>query len=70
MRCRGRTRVKLRLVIPGLTRDPSRTLPLRLLPPPLEIPKLKLVMQWNRHNDQDAAHAWLRQRLLAVARVA
>ncbi|HSV45565.1 MAG TPA: LysR family transcriptional regulator [Ramlibacter sp.] len=53
-----------------LARIYAKSLPLRLLPPPIEIPKLKLVMQWNRHNDQDAAHAWLRQRLLAVAREA
>ena len=42
-------------------------LPIRLLPPPFDIPPLKLVMQWNRHKAQDAAHAWLRQRLKAIA---
>lgn len=45
----------------------SRILPVRLLAPPFDIPPLQLVMQWNRHNDQDAAHAWLRQRLKAIA---
>lgn len=51
-----------------LARLYARTLPLRLLKPPIDIPKLKLVMQWNRHRDRDAAHVWLRERLVAVAR--
>lgn len=42
-------------------------LPVRVLPPPFAIPPLKLVMQWNRHNGQDAAHAWLRRQLTAIA---
>ncbi len=46
----------------------ARMLPLKLLPPPFEIPPLKLVMQWNAHRDGDPALAWLRGRLLAVAR--
>ncbi|WP_157264078.1 LysR family transcriptional regulator [Azohydromonas aeria] len=50
-----------------LARMYSRMLPLRILPPPFEIPDLQLVMQWNRHHDLDAAHMWLRQRLQAVA---
>lgn len=45
----------------------ARMLPVRLIAPPIEIPPLKLVMQWNRHNDQDAAHTWLRQQLKAIA---
>lgn len=45
----------------------SRILPVRLLAPPFDIPPLHLVMQWNRHNDQDPAHAWLRRRLKAIA---
>lgn len=39
-------------------------MPIRLLPPPFDIPVLRLVLQWNRHAEQDAAHAWLRHRLL------
>ena len=50
-----------------LARMYSRVLPVRVLEPPFAIPPLDLVMQWNRHNDQDAAHAWLRKRLKAVA---
>lgn len=50
-----------------LARLYEKLLPLRLLRPPLDIPPLKLVMQWNGHKTQDAAHAWLRQRIKAVA---
>jgi DNA-binding transcriptional LysR family regulator len=48
----------------------ARILPLKLLPPPFEIPPLNLVMQWNRHFDTDAAHAWMRARLQALAALA
>jgi len=50
-----------------LARLHARSLPLRILKPPIDIPKLKLVMQWNRHRERDAAHVWLRERLVAVA---
>lgn len=50
-----------------LARMYARLLPVRLLPVPFDIPPLNLVMQWNRHNDQDAAHTWLRQQLKAIA---
>lgn len=48
----------------------ARILPLKLLPPPFEIPPLNLVMQWNRHFDTDAAHAWMRSRLQTLAALA
>jgi len=50
-----------------LARMCSRVLPVRVLEPPFAIPPLELGMQWNRHNDKDAAHAWMRRRLKAVA---
>lgn len=50
-----------------LARMYARMLPVRLMRPPFEVPPLNLVMQWNRHNDLDAANAWLRQQLKAVA---
>lgn len=50
-----------------LARMYARMLPLRLLPPPFEIPPLNLVMQWNHHSDRDPAHAWLRGLLKVVA---
>lgn len=51
-----------------LARMHARMLPVVVWPAPFDIPVLKLVMQWNRHNAQDAAHAWLRQRLVQQAR--
>ena len=50
-----------------LARMYARMLPVRLMQPPFDVPPLNLVMQWNRHNDLDAANAWLRKRLKAVA---
>jgi len=50
-----------------LARMYSRMLPVRLLPVPFDIPPLKLVVQWNRHNALDAAHTWFRQRLAQMA---
>lgn len=50
-----------------LARMYARVLPVRVLEPPFEIPPFTLVMQWNPHSGQDAAHAWLRRRLKAVA---
>lgn len=53
-----------------LARMYARILPLRLLPLPFEVPPLELVMQWNRHAEQDVAHAWLRGRLVRLGRAA
>ncbi|MDT7837012.1 LysR family transcriptional regulator [Aquabacterium sp. OR-4] len=50
-----------------LARMYARLLPVRLLAPPFEIPPLTLVAQWNRLKAQDAALAWLREQLQAVA---
>ena len=50
-----------------LARMYARVLPVRVLEPPFEIAPFKLVMQWNPHSEQDAAHAWVRKRLKAVA---
>jgi DNA-binding transcriptional LysR family regulator len=46
----------------------ARYYPIRLLPPPLEIPKLEMCMQWNRFLDKDPAHIWFRNLLAEVAR--
>ncbi len=45
----------------------AQALPVRILPPPFEIPPLRIVMQWNQHNARDAAHSWLRQLLKETA---
>ncbi|NDY90262.1 LysR family transcriptional regulator [Ideonella livida] len=50
-----------------LARMYARMLPLVVHPSPFDMPAVQLVMQWNRHNDRDAAHAWLREQLIAVA---
>jgi hypothetical protein len=41
--------------------------PLRVLPPPIEIPHLKEVAQWHKYRDSDTAIAWLRDLLCKVA---
>lgn len=41
--------------------------PLRLLPPPMDIPPLVEVMQWHRYLDKDPAHVWFRGLLRQIA---
>ena len=41
----------------------SRWLPIRLLPPPVEIPPLIEMMQWHRVRSKDRGICWLRQML-------
>ncbi len=41
--------------------------PIRLIPPPLEIPKLEMCMQWNRFLDKNLSHNWLRTLLVEIA---
>jgi LysR family transcriptional regulator, nod-box dependent transcriptional activator len=43
-----------------LARLAIQTLPLKLIPPPIELPILTEVMQWNVHRDPDPASRWLR----------
>jgi DNA-binding transcriptional LysR family regulator len=43
-----------------------RLLPLRVLAPPLALPKTQLVMVWHARHDDDPAHAWLRDRLVRL----
>jgi LysR family nod box-dependent transcriptional activator len=50
-----------------LARTLARYYPIRLVPPPLTIPKVDMCMQWNRFLDQDPAHLWLRALLAEVA---
>lgn len=51
-----------------LARTLSRYYPIRLLPPPLEIPTLEMCMQWNHFLDRDPSHVWLRSVLAEIAR--
>ena len=55
----GTTRVAT--VHTRLARLYARYLPLRLLPLPIELPPLVEVMQWHAINNNDPAHAWMRQ---------
>ncbi len=44
----------------------QRYLPLKLVPPPLEIPPLQEAMQWHRSRDRDSGTQWLRSVLKSV----
>lgn len=46
-----------------LAQQYEKSLPLKLIPPPVEFPKLTEVMQWNIHRDLDPASRWLRTQL-------
>jgi LysR family nod box-dependent transcriptional activator len=51
-----------------LARLYERGLPLKLIPPPIELPKLTEVLQWNIHRDMDPAGRWLRSKLMDQAK--
>lgn len=42
-------------------------LDLRILTPPVPLPRLKEVIQWHRYQDEDTGHAWLRGQLCSEA---
>jgi LysR family transcriptional regulator, nod-box dependent transcriptional activator len=46
-----------------LARQFEQSLPLKLIPAPLEFPKLIEMLQWNIHRDLDPASRWLRGKL-------
>jgi LysR family nod box-dependent transcriptional activator len=46
----------------------ARYFPIRCLPLPIEMPKMKMVAQWNMYQEKDPAHQWLRSVLKEVAR--
>jgi len=50
-----------------LARTLARYYPIRLVAPPIEIPKLEMCMQWNSFLDHDPAHIWFRKLLAEVA---
>lgn len=52
----------------SLARRYAAYLPLRLVAPPVEIPKLNEVIQWHRYRNGDAAITWLRGLLREIAR--
>ena len=50
-----------------LARLYARTLPLRLLPPPVELPAMQEYMSWHRSLDRDPMLRWLREKLIAMS---
>lgn len=50
----------------SLARWYARYLPLRLIPPPVDIPPLSEAIQWHRYRDLDSGTAWLRKLLKEV----
>ena len=50
-----------------LARIFARTMPLRIVPVPLEFPSMIWSMQWPRHLDGDAAHVWFRSLVKTAA---
>lgn len=50
-----------------LARDSQARLPLRVLAPSLNLPTLRVCMQWHHYHASDPAHRWLREQVLAVA---
>jgi DNA-binding transcriptional LysR family regulator len=51
-----------------LLRDMVTRYPIRLLDPPLQLPRFDLILVWHARRDHDPSHTWLRQLLLDVAR--
>lgn len=50
-----------------LAQQLARSLPLKLLPAPFDIPRMVGVMQWHRYKSQDPALSWLRGVIREVA---
>lgn len=51
-----------------IARTYARAMPIRVLPPPLELPDFRISMVWHPRSDKEAAHEWLRARLTQVCR--
>jgi len=46
----------------------EQAMPIRLLPPPMETPRLTEVLQWHSLRDTDPGTVWLREQIMAEAR--
>lgn len=51
-----------------LAREQARVLPLKLFPPPLQLPQLEIRMQWHRTRDVEGGTVWFRDVVLETAR--
>ena len=45
----------------------AKFLPLKLIPPPVEIPVMVQMLQWHKYHDNDPAYIWLRERFKEAA---
>ncbi|MDE1184749.1 LysR family transcriptional regulator [Paraburkholderia sp.] len=50
-----------------LANEFARRYPLRLIEPPLAIPKVRECLQWHEYRDKDPCHHWVRQLLIDTA---
>lgn len=51
-----------------LARQLARIYPLRLVPPPLELPRFEYCMLWHPRHDHDPAQRWLRELVAGVSK--
>jgi LysR family transcriptional regulator, nod-box dependent transcriptional activator len=51
-----------------LAREQAAYLPLRLFEPPLDLPHLRIAMQWHRSREHDAGTRWFRDLTVAMSR--
>ena len=51
-----------------LARRQAAILPLKVFQPPVNLPPLNIIMQWNRNRERDGATVWLRDLVLRIAK--
>ena len=51
-----------------LAQQQVQVLPLKLFRPPIDIPPLRIVVQWHRSRHSDGATCWLRDQVVGVSR--
>lgn len=51
-----------------LARQQAESLPLKLFAPPIDLPHLRIAMQWHRSRERDGATLWFRELVLETAR--
>ncbi len=59
---------RLATVPSRLARQQAEFLALKLFEPPLQLPPLRIAMQWHRTRDRDGATAWLRDLIVTTSR--
>lgn len=56
------------VIPPGLAREMARTAPLRVLEPPLALPRIQIHLWWHERQHHDPGNAWLRDQYLRAIR--